>query len=138
MRTTEQIIRDKDSATLRAILADIETLHKQGSVGEGPFRNLKREIEAAGFPKESSLILTEKVALGECARRWAEFSDDKPSEALFQIARTAGPEGDEIQVEISAEGNHIRLAMPMDVLARAVTGEAHLPVEVRRWAVVRK
>ena len=137
MKTADEIVRGKDSETLRAALKDIWTLHEEGQVGDGPFRKLKSEIESGGHPAESSLRITESAVLMECARRWAQFATGKPSEALLQISRTAAPEGDEMQVEISAEGNHVRLALPMEDFARIVTGEAHIPVEVRRWVVVK-
>lgn len=55
---------------------------------------------------------------------------------LLQISRTsqAGADGDEVQMEIAdtKTGEHIRLAMSLLDYARILTGEAHIPVEVRR------
>lgn len=54
---------------------------------------------------------------------------------LLQISRTSRSDSDEVQMEIAdaKTGEHIRLAMSLLDYARILTGEAHVPVEVRRY-----
>jgi len=53
---------------------------------------------------------------------------------LLQASRVSTQGGDEMQWEVvGSDGEHIRLAMSLLDYSRIITGEAHIPVEVRRY-----
>ena len=53
-----------------------------------------------------------------------------------QVSRAATAGGDdEVHLEIADDDIHIRLDFTMEQFARFITGEAHMPIEVRRFFV---
>ena len=133
--TPNELIRGYGDRELAAIIDDIMTLHQDGQVGTGPFREFKSKIEREGISVHTSQMVAENVALFEATRRWVQVykAEQNPSdEATLTISKVSTMEGEEMQVMVVMGGKHIRLAMSLLDYARASTGEAHIPVEVRR------
>ena len=60
----------------------------------------------------------------------------KNNQALIQVCRVSrAGDGDEIQLEITNDDLHLRLALTLEEYGRFISGEGHLPARIVRFNV---